>query len=79
MAYEIYKLHAEGAVDDEWKIDNMMTGPEFCQVAGRQMYEYHAHNLNYPCDESFWSTVCHPKIGVEIIGREDTQCTGGSL
>ncbi len=57
MIFEIYKMCAEGAVDNEWKINNRILTPQFCQVEGKQMCEYCAHHLNFPGVESFWITT----------------------
>ncbi len=65
MAFEIYKMCAEGLVDEEWKIDKPMDSPEFRQQTGKQMCEYRAHHGKYPGDEFLRNTTANTGIREE--------------
>jgi hypothetical protein len=50
MAYEFYKMCAEGGGDPSWAIDKPMSGPEFREMIDLQMLQYNPMNLNYSGD-----------------------------
>ncbi len=74
IAFEIYKMRAEGLVDEEWKIDKPMDGPEFHQQSGKQMCEYQAHHSKYLGDKFLLNTICKQwnKRGKKIHSLDQT-------
>jgi hypothetical protein len=50
MAYEFYKMCADGDGDPTWKMEKQMTGPQFREKLELQMLEYNPIHLCYPGD-----------------------------
>ncbi len=64
MSCQIYKMCADGHVDDEWKFDNVIDGPEYGQILGKQMCIYHAKDQKNPSDD-----FSHDKSSPLMKGR----------
>ncbi len=61
MAFEMYKMCANGLVNPDWKVDSPMDGPEFRQVLGKQLCQYRSKNMEYPGDELLRHTTRLPR------------------
>ncbi len=56
--YELYKMYIEGVFDKKWKLNKILAGPEFCQVAKQQICHYQARDCKYQGDEFLCSSTC---------------------
>jgi hypothetical protein len=81
MAYEFYKMCADGDGDPMWKMDKPMAGPEFRERLELQMLEYNPMHLCYPGDAKLRAVTRQERKrrGKSATKSDNEVCDDGEL